>query len=94
MCGLTPPGFGWAAFLDDPRLLLAQDPPVARDRLGAAAAAALPVHRNTLLHRIGRIEKLTGLSLKDQRDRTLVLLAVTWEGIAADVPPAPAGAVG
>lgn len=167
VCGLAPPGFGWAAFLDDPRLLLAQDPPVARDRLGAAAdglralvaiaagsgrrgqvgatdflpelllagspelasrivarvfgpldradatdlaatlrclaasgfdnaaaAAALPVHRNTLLYRIGRIERLTGLSLKDQRDRTLVLLAVTWENIAGDVPPAPAGPVG
>jgi DNA-binding PucR family transcriptional regulator len=50
-----------------------------------AAAAALPVHRNTLLYRVARIEKLTGLSLKEQRDRTLVLLAVTWENIAGDV---------
>ena len=156
--GLTPPGFNWAGFLADPRLLLAQDPPVARARLGAAAdalraliaiaagagrhgrvgaadflpellladapevadrivrrvlgpleqaeaadlaatlrslaahgfdsaaaAAALPVHRNTLLYRVARIEKLTGLSLKDQRDRTLVLLAVTWEAVARDV---------
>ena len=157
--GLTPPGFSWAAFLTDPRLVLAQDPPVARARLGAAvdglraltaiaarsgrrgrvraedflpellladspevadrivrrvfgpldradatdlaatlrclaasgfdsaaAAAALPVHRNTLLNRVARIEKLTGLSLKDQRDRTLVLLAVTWETIAGYLP--------
>jgi PucR C-terminal helix-turn-helix domain len=53
-----------------------------------AAAAALPVHRNTLLYRVARIEKLTGLSLKEQRDRTLVLLAVTWENIAGDVQPA------
>jgi hypothetical protein len=53
-----------------------------------AAAAALPVHRNTLLYRVARIEKLTGLSLKEQRDRTLVLLAVTWENIAGDVRPA------
>jgi hypothetical protein len=156
--GLTPSGFGWGAFLDDPRLILAQDPPLARDRLGAAvdglrallaiatrsgrrgrvhaddylpellladspeasdrivrrvfgpleraeavdladtlrclavhgfdstaAAAALPVHRNTLLYRMGRIEKLTGLSLKDQRDRTLVLLAVAWETVAPDI---------
>jgi PucR C-terminal helix-turn-helix domain len=45
----------------------------------AATTAALPVHRNTLLHRIARIEKLTGLNLRDQQDRTLVLLAVTWE---------------
>ncbi|MFF4898003.1 PucR family transcriptional regulator [Streptomyces sp. NPDC001068] len=156
--GLTPEGFGWTAFLEDPRLILAQDPPLARDRLGAAvdglralvaiaarsgrrgrvradeylpellladspgtadrlvrrvfgpleraeavdlsdtlrclarhgfdttaAAAALPVHRNTLLYRLGRIEKLTGLSLRDQRDRTVVLLAVIWENVAADV---------
>jgi hypothetical protein len=161
--GLTTPRFNWTAFLDDPRLLLAQDPPTARARLEAAtgqlraltaiaarsgrrgrvhaedflpelllagspesagrivgrvfgpldrpdaadlaatlrclavsgfdstaAAATLPVHRNTLLYRIARIEKLTGLSLKDQRDRTLVLLAVTWETIGADVRPTAA----
>jgi hypothetical protein len=46
---------------------------------GAATAAALPVHRNTLLHRSNRIEKLTGLNLRDQHDRGLVLLAVMWE---------------
>lgn len=150
--GLTSPGFDWAVFLTDPRLLLAQDPPTGRVCIGPAAdslraltaiaagsgrrgrvsaedflpqllladspgvadrivrrvfarlegtdttdlavtlrclavngfdstatAAALPVHRNTLLYRINRIEKLTGLSLKDQQDRTLVLLAVMWE---------------
>jgi hypothetical protein len=161
VAGLTPPGFNWTAFLTDPRLLLAQDPPTDRTRLGAvaedlralvaiaagsgrrgrvraegflpellladspeiadwiaarvfgpldradatdlagtlrclavngfdstAAAAAVPVHRNTLLYRVARIEKLTGLSLKDQRDRTLVLLAVTWEAIAGDVQSA------
>ena len=54
-----------------------------------AAAAALPVHRNTLLYRAARIEKLTGLSLKDQRDRTLVMLAVTWEMVGADTQPVP-----
>jgi hypothetical protein len=156
--GLTPPPFSWTTFLDDPRLLLAQDPPVPRARLAAAteelralvalaagagrrgslraadflpelllatspdvadrmvrrvfgpleraeatdladtlrclaasgfdssvAAATLLVHRNTLLNRIARIEKLTRLSLKDQRDRTLVLLAVTWQDIAGHV---------
>jgi DNA-binding PucR family transcriptional regulator len=46
---------------------------------GTATAAALPVHRNTLLHRVNRIEKLTGLNLKEQQDRGLVLLAVMWE---------------
>ena len=159
--GLTPPQFSWTAFLTDPRLLFAQDPPTARARLGAvtdslralvavaagsrrrgrvqaddflpemlladapevadaiaarvfgpldradatdlaatlrclaangfdstAATAALPVHRNTLLYRLARIEKLTGLSLKEQRNRTLVLLAVTWETIAGKVQPA------
>ena len=53
------------------------------------AAAALVVHRNTLLYRIARIEKLTRLSLKEQRDRTLVLLAVTWQDIASHVQPSP-----
>ena len=47
-----------------------------------------PGRQHTLLYRVARIEKLTGLSLKDQRDRTLVLLAVTWEAIADGVPPA------
>ena len=39
-----------------------------------ATAAALPVHRNTLLQRIARIEELTGLDLDDPRDRGLVWL--------------------
>jgi hypothetical protein len=56
----------------------------------AAAAAALPVDVNTLLYRISRIENLTGLSLKEHRDRTLVLLAVTWETISRDEPSASA----
>lgn len=153
--GLTPPGFSWTAFLADPQLLFAQDPPVPCARLGeaaeslrtltaiaarsgrrgrvpaedllpellvagspeiagrivrrvfgrlertgpmdlaatlrclavhgfdtAAAAGALAVHVNTLLYRISRIEKLTGLSLEDHRDRALVLLAVTWQAIS------------
>jgi hypothetical protein len=49
----------------------------------AVTAAALPVHRNTLLHRITRIEKLTGLNLRTQEDRTLVLLAAMWEASPA-----------
>jgi hypothetical protein len=122
--GLAPPRFSWKAFIDDPRLLLAQDPPTARTQLAAAAdqlraliaiaarsgrrgrvraeeflpelllagapeiAGRIAVHRNTLLYRVARIGKLTSLSLKDQRDRTLVLLAVTWEAIAGGVRPA------
>ena len=150
--GLTPPAFAWAGFLADVRLVLAQDPPTPRNRLGSAVdslrsltliateskrrgrvaaedfapqllladspaladritervfgrltgadtadlaitlrsfaasqfdgtatAAALTVHRNTLLYRLNRIEKLTGLNLKEHQDRTLVLLAVMWE---------------
>ncbi len=50
----------------------------------AATAAALQLDANTLLYRISRIEKLTGLSLKEHRHRTLVLLAVTWETISRD----------
>ncbi len=42
-----------------------------------ATAAALPVHRNTLLQRVARIEELTGLDLDDPRDRGLVWLAAT-----------------
>jgi len=153
--GLISPGFGWRAFLDDERLLLAVDVPLPAARLAAAVerlraltaiaarsgrrgrvsaddflpellvadapdvadrivrrvfgrleraepmdlaatlrslathgfdsaatAAALPVDVNTLRYRISRIEKLTGLSLSDPRDRSLVLLAVTWGTIS------------
>ena len=41
----------------------------------AATAAALPIHRNTLLQRVARIEQLTGLDLDDPRDRGTVWLA-------------------
>jgi hypothetical protein len=44
-----------------------------------ATAAAIPVHRNTLMNRVKRIEKLTGLDLRDQQNRSLVMLAVMWE---------------
>ncbi len=41
----------------------------------AATAAALPVHRNTLLQRVARIEELTGLDLDDPDDRGAAWLA-------------------
>jgi hypothetical protein len=161
--GLTSTGFSWRTFLADQRLVLAQDAPTPRARLGTAAeslralaaiaarsgcqgrvsaedflpellvadspevservvrrvfgqieradpmdlgatlrclavhgfdnaatAAALPLDVNRLLYRISRIEKLTGLSLSENRDRTLVLLAVTWETISRDQPSASA----
>ncbi|MFJ4989007.1 helix-turn-helix domain-containing protein [Streptomyces sp. NPDC088732] len=42
------------------------------------AAAALPAHRNTLLYRINRIEKLSGLDLDRHAHRELARLAVVW----------------
>jgi hypothetical protein len=41
----------------------------------SAAAAALPVHRNTLLYRAHKIEQLTGLRLATTEDQTLIWLA-------------------
>jgi len=46
-----------------------------------AAATGLIVHRNTLLYRINRIEKLTGLDLQSHADRELVYLALMWADI-------------
>ncbi|MBR6970171.1 MAG: helix-turn-helix domain-containing protein [Firmicutes bacterium] len=40
------------------------------------AAGELNVHRITLLQRLEKIEMLTGLSLKDPRDRLLLQLCV------------------
>jgi DNA-binding PucR family transcriptional regulator len=47
-------------------------------RPAGATAAALVIHRNTLLYRITRIEKLTGLDLRDHRDQERVGLASMW----------------
>jgi purine catabolism regulator len=35
----------------------------------AEAAEALSIHRNTLLYRVGRIEAVTGIDLKDTTQR-------------------------
>lgn len=52
-----------------------------------AAATALPAHRNTLLYRINRIEKLTGLDLDRHAHRELARLAVVWrDTMGGDVP--------
>jgi hypothetical protein len=50
----------------------------------SATAAALPVHRNTLLQRIARIRELTGLDLDAPSDRITVWLAAQ---APADHPP-------
>ena len=47
----------------------------------SASASALIIHRNTLLYRINRIEKLTDLDLQSHADRELVYLALMWTDI-------------
>jgi hypothetical protein len=49
------------------------------DRAGAIAATAaeLGIHRQTLYHRLGRVEALTGRSLRDGQDRLALHLALT-----------------
>jgi DNA-binding PucR family transcriptional regulator len=42
----------------------------------AQAAAALSIHRNTLLYRLGRVEAITGLDLKDVKQRMNLHLAL------------------
>ena len=53
----------------------------------AAAAEALVVHRNTVSYRLGRIEQLTGRSLRDSRVRLELELALTIRDIARLGPP-------
>lgn len=65
--------------------LVADEPELARtareflDRAGnvAATADALGIHRQTLYHRLGRLEALTGLSVKRGPDRLTLHLALT-----------------
>jgi hypothetical protein len=51
-----------------------------------ATAAALPVHRNTLTHRLARISRLTGLDLDDVDDRGLIWLAARAHGATVAAP--------
>jgi DNA-binding PucR family transcriptional regulator len=46
-----------------------------------ATAAELIVHRNTVLYRVQRIQKLTGLDLQNPVDQNLVCLAILWDQI-------------
>jgi DNA-binding PucR family transcriptional regulator len=41
-----------------------------------AASEALHVHRNTLAYRLGRIEEITGLDLRNPRDIAYVYVAI------------------
>ena len=53
----------------------------------AAAAGALVVHRNTVTYRLGRIEQLTGRSLRDSSVRLELELALTIrEILQAEAP--------
>lgn len=47
-----------------------------RDASAADVGEELRCHRNTVLHRLTRIEELTGRSLRDHRDQLLLRLAV------------------
>ena len=49
----------------------------------AAAADALVVHRNTVTYRLGRIEQLTGRTLRDSSVRLELQLALTIREIVA-----------
>jgi purine catabolism regulator len=51
----------------------------------AEAAAAINVHRNTLLYRLGRIEALAGVDLKDAIQRLNLHVALKGWRLAADV---------
>jgi hypothetical protein len=51
-----------------------------------ATAGALPVHRNTLTHRLARISRLTGLDLDDVDDRGIIWLAARAQTSSAETP--------
>jgi len=53
----------------------------------AAAADALVVHRNTVTYRLGRIEQLTGRTLRDSNVRLELQLALTIREIVRLGPP-------
>ncbi len=62
---------------------------VAADFDRSAAARALPVHRNTMLQRVQRIEAATGLDLRRIDDQVLIVLALT--PVAGSAPPREQG---
>jgi hypothetical protein len=63
--------------LDEPELLATAQTYL--DHAGSAqhTAAALSIHRQTLYHRLEKIERLTGLDLSDGRDRLRLHLGVS-----------------
>lgn len=73
---LTP---GISRFLDPKHAELARTALLYLDHAGSvhATASALNVHRQTLYHRLRRVEEITGLTLSDGRDRLTLHLALT-----------------
>jgi hypothetical protein len=67
--------FGPLADADRPDLVQTLELLAANGFERSATAAALPVHRNTLIQRVARIEQLTGLDLDDPDARGLVWVA-------------------
>ena len=55
-------------------------------------AAQLRIHRTTLYYRLSRIEQISGLSLRDGRDRLLAHVALRLHQLHG-APPLPAGAL-
>jgi sugar diacid utilization regulator len=57
------------------------------------AARELRVHRTTLYHRLGRAEQISGLNLRDGRDRLLLHLVLGLRRIhGTSQPPGPSAA--
>ena len=56
-----------------------------------ATAKELIVHRNTVLYRIQRIQKLTALDLQNPIDQNLVCLAILWTRIKPQVATGSSG---
>jgi len=59
----------------DPELARTLESLIEHDFDRGATAAALPVHRNTLTNRLGRIRALTGLDADSAAGRSLLWLA-------------------
>ena len=57
-----------------------------QDRNVTAAARSLGVHRNTVLHRIGQIQALTGRDLRKVQDLAELWLAISAQDILTPGP--------
>jgi hypothetical protein len=73
--------------LDDPELLRTAHAYL--DHAGSAqqTAAALSIHRQTLYHRLAKIERITGLDLADGQDRLRLHLGISLAPLVTEVQP-------